>query len=495
MKLSFFTPCALLAAMSATALQSTFAQTNQAPSSSQSPYLVPTQPNVSITSMITTGDSVNYKPHTAQLYRMAGIPDGLGAFDNDDEPAFDNNPGNGNAYGSGTFTVLMNHELVAAAGIPRDHGFAGAFISKWIVDKKTLTVLSGEDLMRTVRRWDTATQQYLPLAGALSRFCSGDLPARSAFYNENTGLGYEGRIYLNGEENGAEGRAFAHFLDGDSFELPALGKLSFENSVANPATGDKTIVAETDDSGGGQVYIYAGDKSSSPDDLDAAGLKNGTMFAIKVTGLAQETDATVFTTGGFSVVSLGNVTALTGAQLEAATVAAGATGFNRPEDCCWDPSNPNDLYFVTTASFTGKSRLWKMSFVNAAQPSLGGTATVILDGTTGPKMMDNMTISKNGSIVIQEDVGNQAHLGKVWRYTIATGALEMIAQHDPARFTPGLPGFITQDEESSGVIPMEDILGEGWFLLDVQVHNSLGGELAEGGQLLGLKLPKTHGKN
>src|SRR5262249_8914397 len=41
------------------------------------PFLVPTTPSVSTTAIITTGDNVG-------TYQMAGIPDGLGAFDNGD---------------------------------------------------------------------------------------------------------------------------------------------------------------------------------------------------------------------------------------------------------------------------------------------------------------------------------------------------------------------------------------------------------------------------
>lgn len=440
-------------------------------SSSQTPYLVPTRKNVLTRSILTVGDAVNYKTDGITPYRMVGIPDGLGAFDN----------------GNGTFTVLMNQELTGSVGIARDHGFKGAFVSKWIIDKDGLTALHGEDLMKSVYRWDTTTASYAPLAAPMSRFCSGDLAAPSAFFNSATGAGYNGRIYLNGEENGTTGRAFAHFLDGNSYELPAFGKMGFENSTANPATGDKTVVVSTDDGTGGQVYVYVGDKSSSPDRVAAAGLSGGTLFGIKVAGVVAENDGTTFTTGSFTGVSLGNVTSLTGAQLETASNTAGATNFNRPEDSCWDPSSPNDLYFVTTASFTGKSRLWHLHFNNPADPAAGGTATVLLNGTTGPKMMDNLTVNKRGTILIQEDVGGQAHIGKLWRYSIATGALEIIAQHDLARFTPGAPGFLTLDEESSGIIPMDDILGEGWYLLDVQAHYNAGdAELVEGGQLLGL---------
>jgi hypothetical protein len=92
-------------------------------------------------------------------------------------------------------------------------------------------------------------------------------------------------------------------------------------------------------------------------------------------------------------------------------------------------------------------------------------------------------------MLVQEDVGNQVHIGRIFSLDRKRGKITPIAQHDPARFTPGVAGFLTQDEESSGVIDVSNILGEGWFLLDVQAHYTIAGELAEGGQLLALKLP------
>jgi len=48
----------------------------------------------------------------------------------------------------------------------------------------------------------------------------------------------------------------------------------------------------------------------------------------------------------------------------------------------------------------------------------------------------------------------------------------------------------TRDEESSGIIPVYDILGEGWFLCDVQAHYNPGdAELVEGGQLVAIHFP------
>src|SRR5436190_19043051 len=80
------------------------------PSSSQAPYLLRTESGVVTEAILTTGDSVNLKPDGVTPYRMVGIPDGLGAFDN----------------GDGTFTLMMNHEI-PGTGIVREHGFKGAF--------------------------------------------------------------------------------------------------------------------------------------------------------------------------------------------------------------------------------------------------------------------------------------------------------------------------------------------------------------------------------
>ena len=66
-----------------------------------------------------------------------------------------------------------------------------------------------------------------------------------------------------------------------------------------------------------------------------------------------------------------------------------------------------------------------------------------------------------------------------------------MARHDPKRFVIGTPGYIgTNDEESSGIIDMADILGEGWFLIDVQApHPPVAPGLVAGGQLLALHIP------
>ena len=448
--------------------------TSTGPSSSQSPYLVPTATGVSIKSILTVGDSVNTKPDGTP-YRLVGIPDGLGAFENDDHR---------------TFTLLANHELTNAVGIPRAHGAIGAFVSKWTIDEKTLKVTRGEDLIQNIATWNTATSTWnAPAKGiALSRLCSANLVAKDGFYDRRTGKGTREHIFMSGEESGTEGRVFAHLLDGTSYELPHLGKLAWENSVANPGSGVATVVAATDDGPGGQVYVYVGSKTATGNTVQRAGLANGALFGIKVDGLPAETSAAIPAPGTrFSLAALGDVSGRTGAQLNTDSNTAGVTSFLRPEDSAWDPKHPNVLYFVTTNAFNSPSRLWKVVFDDVTKPELGGTITTVLDGTEGQQMLDNITVNERGQVVLLEDIGNQTPLGKVWLYDARTDKLTQVAQHDPARFTPGAAGFLTQDEESSGIIPAP-FLGKGWYLLDVQAHYGLGGELVEGGQVLAMRV-------
>lgn len=449
------------------------------PSSSASPYVRRVEPGVVSASILTVGDAVGG-------YRLVGIPDGLGAFDN----------------GDGTFTLLVNHEIPAAQGGPRAHGAKGAFVSRWIIRKDDLAVLHGSDLIQEVATWNVATASWnAPAKGvAMSRLCSADLPPASALYDAASGLGHAGLIFLNGEEitPSQEGRVFAHLMDGTSYELPALGKASWENLLARPDTGTRTVVIGLDDSSGvvaGQVYVYLGEKVGSAHPVEAAGLSHGQLFGIQVAGLVVETAGTSIPDDTrFTLYPFGDVSGSTGAAIESMSVTNGVTAFLRPEDGAWDPSNPNDFYFVTTATYTAPSRLWRLRFDDGAAPELGGTITTVLDGTEGHHMFDNLTVTRRGQIFLQEDPGVPAvapdHLAVIWRYTIETDALTAVARHDPERFVLGSPRFLTRDEESSGIIDVSDILGAGWFLLTVQAAYNIGDpELVAGGQLVALHVP------
>ncbi|MBK9457100.1 MAG: T9SS type A sorting domain-containing protein, partial [Bacteroidetes bacterium] len=218
----------------------------------------------------------------------------------------------------------------------------------------------------------------------------------------------------------------------------------------------------------------------------------GILYGITVDGMSTESSLSIPAANtAFSLTSLGSVSSLSGATLNTNSITAGVTNFLRPEDGAWDPQNPSIFYFVTTNSFTAPSRLWKLVFTDINNPELGGTITALLDGTEGPKMMDNMTVDNAGNIIIQEDPGNQKYLARIWEYRIATDELIEIAQHDENRFILGAPSYLTQDEESSGVIDISSILGPGMLLLDDQAHYAIPGAVVEGGQLLVMYNPDS----
>lgn len=162
------------------------------PSSSATPYLTSTNPNVQFTSIMTVGDAVSG-------YRMVGIPDGMGAYDNND----------------GTFTLLLNHELNNTVGINRAHGQKGSFVSRWVINKSTLQVVSIQDLLQNGtsvflsnnnQSMNTVHSGYLAAATTIiSRLCSADLAAPTAYQWTDTGTGTvygtSARIFQSGEES------------------------------------------------------------------------------------------------------------------------------------------------------------------------------------------------------------------------------------------------------------------------------------------------------
>ena len=452
------------------------------PSSSAAPYILGSEPNIRFVSIATVGDVIG-----ANNYRMVGIPDGLGAWDNGDNE---------------TFTVVMNHELGSTSGIVRDHGAKGAFVSQLVIDKGNLAVLSADDAIKSVMLWNDATESFVSSTYAIGRLCSADLAEQSAYLwtDPNSGITYgtTDKIFMTGEENGSEGKEFGLVLTGaeagTAYELAYTGLYSWENALSNPFAQRQTINIGTDDSGGGQLYVYVGEKQDTGNAVERAGLMYGDLYGIKVDNFPLEDAASaVAASGRFTLQQMGNdgdVSKQTGAQLEAESVAEGVTGWARPEDGHWDPTNPNVFYFVTTASVTTNSRLYKLTFDDITNPLAGGTVEALLDGTEGHRMLDNMTVDANGVIWMQEDVGGNARLGKIWRYDPVTDTLVEVAAHDAALYTAGSPTFKTIDEESSGIIDVTDIIGDEdtqAFLLDVQSHNSLPDpELVQDGQLLAM---------
>jgi len=485
------------------------------PSSSQTPYLTPTAPGWSSTSILTVGDAIGG-------YQMVGIPDGLGAFSN----------------GNGTMTVLANHELGNTSGTVRGHGAIGAFVSKWVINTSTWQVISGGDLVTSAANqlmWNGTTWAQPSTPYAIARLCSADLPKAAAFWDASTSFGYDGRIFMNGEETGVEGKAFAWIVTGTDagkmFELPHLGKNSWENALARSSYGVspgaanllQTAVALTDDSTPGEVFLYLGTKTNTGNAVQKAGLTNGQMYGIKVntttsgyTGAVTLENATGIN-GTFLLAPIftnGTIAAKTGAEFQAAATTAGTTQFARPEDAHW--LDHDSLLFATTGatvnSIVVSSKIYQLDFNSDATNGIlttGGNINVVVNaanmtGLDGAKAstFDNLTVGEDGKLYIQEDPGNNAYVAKHWVVDLSqsTQALRestavQIFESDRSRFSTGAAQFQTIDEEHSGIIDITSIVNDGitgskWFLVATQNHALATGAsaatLVEGGQFIAL---------
>jgi Bacterial protein of unknown function (DUF839) len=467
--------------------------TAMGPSTTTAPYILPAADDVHITSLLTVDDAGS----ASNGYEMVGIPDGLGA----------------RMVGRNTLLINMTHELVAAAGIERRHGQTGSFVSGLRLVPATNEVRAGKDFIAPrPMYWNYLTSSYAAApnaAGAqpdgdvfpaydarFARFCSASLTPAGGLYNPVTRRGYRGQLFFANEESGNEGRVFAVEPRGKAWQLPRLGLFSWENTIAAPNTSDTTLVMGMEDAGVGEIWVYVGTKQASGKPIERAGLSNGVNYVVDLVNESVSTDAGFRGTYGKGVPAPFDLAVVdwdqSGADQNAVAPAVGLP-FNRTEDGAFDPRNPNDFYFVTTAGGAGTGGgVWRLRWTNIEQPLLGGTLTLLLDGSEGLFNPDNVDVDTHGNLLIQEDPGNNAHVARIMAYRIADGALGTVARFDTSLFVTGAPNFITQDEESSGIIDAEEFFGiPGTFLFDAQVHaapvnNAV--EYVERGQLLRLQV-------
>ena len=456
------------------------------PSTVTNPYLVPVAAGVHLTSLLTVNDGA-----ATNGYRLVGNPDGLGAMQQ-----------------GANLVLYMNHELRPDRGIERRHGQIGAFVSRWVIDPSTLEVKEGSDLINPgVLYWDypsgayvTAGAQYAD--GALQalpfgRFCSATLSDPGQFDNPATGNGWHGQIYFGNEES-ENGRTFAVTREGNATALPRVGLFESENTKPAHNASDTTLVMGQEDgpADGSQLWVYVGTKQQIGPPVAKAGLTNGTDYVIAAADAAVTSDAQWRSTYGKGVSAAVGLAEVDWNQTgTAANAEAKADGLslNRIEDGHWDPNSPNDFYFVTTEGSTVQGTgvnsrdgggLWRLRFDDIEQPMDGGNLTLLLDGTEliadgQPRFNkpDNMTIDTHGNLLIQEDPGNNNHLARIVAYRISDGKLAVLARFDPALFGPGSnadPNRLTIDEESSGIIDTESMLGAGTFLFNALVHTAKG---------------------
>jgi autotransporter-associated beta strand protein len=369
---------------------------------------------------------------------------------------------------------------------------------------------------------------------AYLRPCAAELPKLEALYDSFSGYGYNGRIFMNGEETGAEGKAFAWIVDGAEagkvYELPHHGKYSYENAVArsnygmtSPYARLQTVVVGTDDATPGEVYVYIGTKTNTGNAVQMAGLANGNTYGIKVTsansgytGAVTVENATGIN-GTFALAQIftnATIAAKTGAQFQTESTLQGVTQFARPEDAQW--LDDNSLVFATTgatvSSIVVTSKIYQLDFNSDYMTGIlttGGNIKVLVDsskltGKDGAKAasFDNITIGDDGLLYIQEDPGSKEYVAKHWIVNPLAGTQAQIEatavqifESDRNRFTTGGTQFQTIDEEHSGIVDITSIVADGingskWFLVATQNHAAATGAnaatLVEGGQFIAL---------
>jgi hypothetical protein len=485
----------LLGAAFAAALAMTVVAGSGLAATSVKPYVEPVSGDYQIKALFSVDDKVPLLGGApGQQYRMVGIPDGLGAHPN----------------GDGTSTLFMNHELGFTAlsepvvGGPKNRG---AIVSQWILDQDG-------DPVAGKRAYDQIYDENRLLGPApvvgneaqmprqLARFCSGFLAGPAN--------GFDRPIYLTNEESSSpdtfdgKGGLSVAIFDGELHTLPKLGRYSKENTLVQPTRGTRTVILPTEDGPAtldNQLYMYVGtkDHSANATVLARNGLDNGKLYVFRSLDPARNSERT-FTSGSVTGewIQIPGAEDLTDVQLEAASDAAGAMTFVRPEDGALNPNNPNEFFFDTTGSSSGADdgvnelgRLYSLRLHpgNPLKPATLTTVynadTVVAAGGDIAISPDNLDVSRQ-YLMINEDGTTESRAvmaakgrdGSIWRFDLVKGpagavgvdasTATRVAQLDP----PGRDGIAVGPGvwETSGIIDTSGLFGADTWLSDVQAH-------------------------
>lgn len=455
------------------------------------PYAVALTSDYELTPLLSVADTLPRTRDAAQTYQMVGIPDGLGAHRSSRHRV----------------TVFMNHELTTTTlsepilGAPRTRG---AIVSKLILDRDG-TPLSGDLAFDTVYMEDTLVGPAATEANstpAFGRFCSGSLADSES--------GFDREIYFANEESGGTatfdgtGGLSVAIFDGEAHTLPCLGRFPWENTLVQPGSrqhGARTVMMGMEDGPtsqdpaqpNSQLYMYVGTKSRAhgATALERNGLVGGTLYVFRAFDAAKNSEAG-FTSGSImgEWVAIPGARDMTETELEAASDAAGAMVFARPEDGAFNPRNRHNYFFVTTGGATGVNdlgRLYSMT-LNPFNPTAPATLTLAYNADAIVAAGGDIAISPDNIdaslsyLMIQEDGTAQSRAvmtskgrdGSIWRLPLTgfvgvdVGDAERVVELDP----PGRDGVAVGAGvwETSGIIDGYGLFGFGTWLFDVQAH-------------------------
>jgi hypothetical protein len=464
------------------------------------PFLVGTAPGVVVDPILSTGDVV--PTGQTPTYQMSGIPDGLGAYGNKSH-------GHGAAKGRGklprTFTVVMNHEL--GRSFPNNPMGVDARISRLRIDRATRSVQEAKYLFTGLEGYERFCSATLRIVGGKALYFTGEEAIPMA--TQPPGPAHDGSSIVMNPETGTF-RDTAHF-----------GHLQHENVV--PLRLSKWVFVTTEDDFRAPPqfpptpsYLYA---YIAPSFKKAIAGTQGSLYVWKADNAAETGNPTA--TKGESIP--GHFVPITQAEnandntLKAAATAKGAFKFDRLEDAAALPGKDNRVFIADTGKTpaTLRGRVYQLDF-DRSHPTRA-TLKMILNGDPPDNddiyNPDNMAAS-NRVLMIQEDreapfrgpaVGGGYN--RVLEYRFSDGQLRSVARVNTPPGNPPNPencaGCLPGTWESSGIIDAGRVLGQDWWLLDVQAHNSTapqpGPSLApnsstgENGQLVAMLVPDSQG--
>jgi hypothetical protein len=423
--------------------------------------LVPIAPGVIVDPILSVGDIV---PGTT--YQMSGIPDGLGAYKD----------------GQNRLHVLMNHEL--GKTFPALPPGVDARISKVTLNRDTHGVLAATYLFNGSEGFERFCSSTLEVIKGTPYYFTGE---------ESINAGHDGSsIVMNAET-------------GQWWETAHFGHFQHENVVPALRLSKFVVLSQDDDFRIGQpAYMFAYIADSFEDAVSGDPAK-GSLYVWKA---LDETD-TAFTLDKGETIR-GEFVPLTQAEntnsttLKDAATAKGAFRFARLEDGAMAQQHPGQHYFVDTGKVgeaTLRGRMYRMD-IDPSDPT-EASVTLLLDGDRGDDIVnpDNIDTSVH-SVVIQED-RESAFRGvhnRVLVYDIKSGTIRPVAR---VNTTPPLP---PGQWESSGVINAQTLLGNDWWIVDVQAHSTFAPQpgpappgiqptpntaSGEDGQLLALYIPDS----
>jgi hypothetical protein len=429
--------------------------------------LVPLENGVVIDPILSVGDTIGD-------YQMTGIPDGLGAY----------------RTGEGRLRLFMNHELEGPAVPP---GVASR-ISRLTINRNTHRVLAGAYAFTGLEGFTRFCSSTLAVLGGTHWYFTGeeDTQVGALTADPNDGQGRDGSsIALNADTGQwTETKHFGHVLHENVVPVKRLSKAFF-------LTTDDDFRGDPDHS----AYLYA---YIAPTWKGAIAGTEGSLYVWKARTGESTSDIAKGERLAGRFVPISQADNATGETLEVASREAGGFKFTRLEDAAVARGRGGRVYFADTGRLgaeTVKGRLYRLD-IDPTKPRRA-SVKLLLDGDAGDDIVnpDNIDTSA-GAVVIQED-RNAEHrgpevsggYGRVLVYELATGALRPVARVDtPATLLPG-------EWESSGVINASELLGRGWWLVDVQAHKTTASQpgptlvpdsaTGEDGQLLAIYIPNS----